>query len=133
MKPPKCKLCGTAHYSHEEHKFAGSPRTASKVLKVNKLVLNTVDEVQEIPATIKRSSKGEGRRGKQTRYGDDEAAARGYPIHRRPAQGAATTAGLAPGPLTPAEKQKAYRLRHGDKVRKRNRERMRNKRNGNIS
>ena len=39
-----------------------------------------------------------------------------------------TSAGLAPSPLTPAEKQKAYRERHADEVRKRDRERKAAKR-----
>ena len=38
------------------------------------------------------------------------------------------SAGLASGPLTPAEKQKAYRERHGDKARAANKLRMRKSR-----
>ena len=99
MKPPKCKLCGTAHYSHEEHKFEPTVicrEGRDEPLKVNKLVLNTVDEVTKPPGGHALSEEG-------------------------------TAPGMV-GPLTPAEKQKAYRERHKDRVRKMDRELKRRKR-----
>ena len=111
MKPPKCKTCGKAHWGL----CAGEP--------VDKKVSGGTG--RKSPEDIGRASEekacetavsGEVKGGSHRPSGATPPGDKGV---RTPAL-----------PLTPAQRSKRYRENLGDEYRKRNRERMRKKRNG---
>ena len=170
MKAPKCPKCGKEHYSTQRcsaDESAGrgkrsdqpSQPVGNDTAKASGVVPDSarwetprspLKSVRPADTEVHRESSsgdqdapvsGEGRRREALAQGADNV------VERRSIEPAAldTTpieAGVAPGPLTPAEKQKAYRERlradpvkwlehlESERLRKANKLRMRKKRDG---
>ena len=112
MKLPKCRTCGHCHrlgpcpavgLSEVQKSEAGIPATLEK--HIPSVPGASVDGIEAVQGGTGRKSP------------DD--------IGQASEEKACRTAAL-----TPAQKQKAYRERHGDKVREANKLRMRRKRGG---
>jgi len=124
MEAPKCRLCGKRHWGQ-----------CTKPLKATKHVeREAIVPCWEKAIKVSSSEEGEGRRGKSQTRGKCGGKACDHaggtspectPKERPKARTSGEQAGVASGPLTPAERQKRYREKHGDDYRKRNRERMR--------
>ncbi len=108
MEKPLCKLCGKRHWSRE---------SCGRIVPVEsdpvELISETLDELQaRVDRVMAGSSPEEGEgRARKTGPGDCSGSPGVSDPERNKPSGAKDGIATRPAPLTPAEKQRAYRKR----------------------